>query len=392
MNYIRYAIFAYCLTLAMCSPVMAQTTPKTLSQITQGGAFNYNTDTIVAVRNNNSDLRLTLSANLQPTNTTMQTGDFVDMVGSTTQRIAHFGITTDYPANYAILCTTCFYMVLDKPSTGGDVQTVYRDHGNARWTMGMNADDNFVIQQVAGTYPTEAFTDVLDIFTATRNVGIGTGRTDPACLLGIGTTPACFDYVGDLTTPGIIYAFNPAGSAQIKLRGEETSGNGAWISISDTTAGNVMYVGQNSGINNGTAYSQADIQNPQVGGTLCFSGGGNASSTAGAACDLFNDGSEHWEFVSGQIPAVTSGSTHCGTSATIAGADNAFVITVGSSTNGGACPVTFAKTFTNIHGCISQNMTSAARPVYALSVSSSGVTPTASGTISAGDKIMTYCF
>ena len=45
--------------------------------------------------------------------------------------------------------------------------------------------------------------------------------------------------------------------------------------------------------------------------------------------------------VTGAVPAVATGAADCGTSPTIAGNNTTGVVTVGTSTNGGKCTVTF---------------------------------------------------
>jgi hypothetical protein len=214
----------------------------------------------------------------------LQTGDFVDFLGTTSSRIAHFGITTDQLANFASSCTTCFYMVLDKSATGGDVQTVYTDQGNIKWTVGMNADDNFKIQQVAGSSISSfAFTNVLEIFTSSRNVGIGIQNSsgssvDPGFLLGIGTgAAATFDYSGNFLTTGSIGCVNTSGNCIITTNAEKTSGNGAWYRVRNAVDGTIGYLGADSGINGGTAYDQFDLQAAQSNGVLCMSAGGISS-------------------------------------------------------------------------------------------------------------------
>ncbi len=93
----------------------------------------------------------------------------------------------------------------------------------------------------------------------------------------------------------------------------------------------------------------------------------------------------------GTTPSVTSGASNCGTSATIVGNDNVGRVTVGSSTNGAKCPITFATSWTNSPICMVANETSQARPVYPVSVSTSGFTIQASGTLTAADKLVYNC-
>src|SRR5579872_5667272 len=68
---------------------------------------------------------------------------------------------------------------------------------------------------------------------------------------------------------------------------------------------------------------------------------------------------------SGTVPVVSSGAGDCGTSPAIAGNSNVGRITVGSSTNGGKCTVTFAAPYAHPPVCYTQDETSNARLTYA---------------------------
>jgi hypothetical protein len=93
----------------------------------------------------------------------------------------------------------------------------------------------------------------------------------------------------------------------------------------------------------------------------------------------------------GAVPTVTAGSGACGTSPTIVGNNNVFRITVGSSTNGGNCPVVFSSAFAHAPVCVPVNETSGARGAYPASPTTSGVTITADSTFTAGDSIGVTC-
>lgn len=199
-----------------------------------------------------------------------------------------------YPANYVPSCSTCFYLMLDKSSTGNDVSEVFRDQGNARAEIGLLGDDSLHFKTVTGTYGSESFSDVMTL-TPAKNVGIGT--TSPTSLLSIGTNSNfTFDYVGDASTTGSITIDGSfvgpgqagTGNGVMSIVGHEASGQGAYERIRDDVLGTVAYFGQNSVINGGTAYSQFDVQNPQSTGTLCFSAGARSSATANSGCDILD--------------------------------------------------------------------------------------------------------
>jgi len=85
---------------------------------------------------------------------------------------------------------------------------------------------------------------------------------------------------------------------------------------------------------------------------------------------------------------VANGSGDCGTSPSIAGNDNIGRITVGSSTNGGKCTVTFAKTWEdNAPVCFVDDETTSS----ALRPEPTTTTLTINGTLTAGDKLVYRC-
>ena len=96
---------------------------------------------------------------------------------------------------------------------------------------------------------------------------------------------------------------------------------------------------------------------------------------------------DHWTLQSANSPTVASGSTDCGTGPAIAGNDNVGLVTVGSSTNGSKCTVTFHTTWATIPVCFAQDQTTGnlLHPVPALT------TLTINGTLTAGDKLSYYC-
>ena len=92
--------------------------------------------------------------------------------------------------------------------------------------------------------------------------------------------------------------------------------------------------------------------------------------------------------VTGPAPTLGSGSADCGTSPVIAGNDVVGRLTVGTSTNGGKCTVTFSSAWTNAPICTVANETSAnlLRPA---NVSTTAMEIT--GTLTAADKLTYHC-
>jgi hypothetical protein len=147
-----------------------------------------------------------------------------------------------------------------------------------------------------------------------------------------------------------------------------------------STAGDLVIWGTKQQLKDGAGANISTTGNLSVGGTLGVTGA--TTLTGGANAQLNTHGT---------APAVTSGSSNCGTAASVAGNDNAFVITVGYSTNGGTCPVTFHATWANAPACVSQNQTSAARPAYAITPTTTTLAVNASSTFTAGDLISVIC-
>ncbi len=92
----------------------------------------------------------------------------------------------------------------------------------------------------------------------------------------------------------------------------------------------------------------------------------------------------------GTVPVVTSGSGDCGTSPVIAGNDNVGRVTVGSSSNGGHCTVTFNAAWTNKPICTVANETSGARTVFPVPTLTTLVI-TAASTLTAADSLVYSC-
>ncbi|HEY4355962.1 MAG TPA: hypothetical protein VGN16_09460 [Acidobacteriaceae bacterium] len=95
----------------------------------------------------------------------------------------------------------------------------------------------------------------------------------------------------------------------------------------------------------------------------------------------------HWEDTQ-STPTVTSGAVDCGTTPAIAGTDNEGRVTVGSSTNGGKCTVSFARAWTNPPICMVADETTGVL-VRPANVTTGKVEIT--GVIVAGDKLTFLC-
>lgn len=96
------------------------------------------------------------------------------------------------------------------------------------------------------------------------------------------------------------------------------------------------------------------------------------------------------ETSTGTAPVVSTGSGDCGTSPVIAGNDNTGRVTVGSSTNGGQCTVTFAVAWTNKPICTVANETSGARTVFP-TPSTTALVIKAASTLTAADSLVYSC-
>lgn len=94
----------------------------------------------------------------------------------------------------------------------------------------------------------------------------------------------------------------------------------------------------------------------------------------------------------GALPSVTSGAGNCGTSPVIAGDDTTGRVTVGSSTNGGVCPMLFASAKTTAPVCVCDNETNAGHGCTALGTSTTGTALTATTSYAAAESLGYHCF
>lgn len=90
----------------------------------------------------------------------------------------------------------------------------------------------------------------------------------------------------------------------------------------------------------------------------------------------------------GTAPTVSSGLADCGTSPAIVGNDNVGRVTVGTSTNGGFCSITFATAWTNTPICFAEDETTGIL-VRATNVSTTSFRIT--GLVVAADTIVYHC-
>jgi hypothetical protein len=90
------------------------------------------------------------------------------------------------------------------------------------------------------------------------------------------------------------------------------------------------------------------------GGDSYFNGGNVGIGTTTISARLVVSGHQHF---TGTAPSVGTGAGDCGTSPAIVGNDNVGRVTVGSSTNGGFCTITFAAAWTNAPICMTDDET-----------------------------------
>ena len=94
------------------------------------------------------------------------------------------------------------------------------------------------------------------------------------------------------------------------------------------------------------------------------------------------------QIMTGATPTVGSGSSDCGTSPSIGGNDSTGRVTVGASSNGGRCTITFVSPWPNPPVCSAFDETTGnlVRPI-ATSTSSVALT----GTLTPGDSLIYQC-
>jgi hypothetical protein len=109
---------------------------------------------------------------------------------------------------------------------------------------------------------------------------------------------------------------------------------------------------------------------------------GDISLVVGANEDVRFDGSHHTTF-KGTAPSSAGN--------TVVGNDLVGRITLGVGFGTGVVALTFNHSWTNAPICFAQDETTAVNPLYASTISTTGVTFTANGPMGAGDKISYRC-
>lgn len=90
---------------------------------------------------------------------------------------------------------------------------------------------------------------------------------------------------------------------------------------------------------------------------------------------------------SGVAPTVAAGAGDCGTSPSIVGTDSGGRVTVGSSTNGGVCTVTFHTAYTNSPVCVASDNTTS----ITLQAITTTTTVALTGVVVAADSLSFVC-
>lgn len=273
------------------------------------------------------------------------------------------------------------------------------NRGN-RLIVGTATNENVIVGARGDNITTGSYNTVFgylagDAMTSTSNstfIGFQAGEnqqaTDASTAVGLNALR------GVSSTPGTGYYHTAVGVAALEKVQGETAGNtavGYLAGNTITTGSSNTVIGYNvatttltTGSDNILIGTSSSTDTTAAGSSNQISIGNTilANSTGGVDLEL-----------KGSAPTVASGSSDCGTSPSIAGNNNVMRITVGSSTNGAKCTVTFNNTvaWTNIPACVCNNNTSAARPVSAVISSTATFAATASGTLTAGDKISCHC-
>jgi hypothetical protein len=185
-----------------------------------------------------------------------------------------------------------------------------------------------------------------------------------------------------------------------------TSGNdnlaaGSTAGTKVTSGGSNVLLGSNTA-SQITTGSNNTVLGGNVASTTLATGSGNiligtsnaVDTAAGGTSNFLNIGNlvegdlSIGHFVlNGTAPTIGSGSSDCGTTPAIAGNDNVGLVTVGSSTNGSKCTITFHTAWTTAPVCVALNQTTGnlLRPTAATG------TLTLNGTLTAADKLSYMC-
>lgn len=312
------------------------------------------------------------------------------------------------------------------------------DAATARATLGTGT---IATQAASAVAITGGTIDATTIGATTPTTGVFTTATVNALNIpNTATTPATAGlasptattmgfYVGG-TRRGLIVGstnllWGTGGSDQFAASNSETpsvqvhnTGTGAGFGAaraSNDTVGAYLHLGKNR---NAAISANTIVTSGDELGRIVFDGNNGTTYTPGAQISAYSDGTPgasndmpgrlefyttpdgsgtltkrmtldnkgHW-ITAGTAPALATGSGDCGTTPAIAGNDTAGQITVGSSTNGGKCTITFAQTWTNAPICMVANETATAaiRPVTTTS------TLALTGTLVAANVLKYYC-
>jgi hypothetical protein len=117
-----------------------------------------------------------------------------------------------------------------------------------------------------------------------------------------------------------------------------------------------------------------------------------SSNTLNVGSTYIADTSIHHIAITGSTPTVSTGGSDCGTSPSIVGNDNVGFVTVGSSSSGTTCTITFAHAWTTAPVCIAQDNTTE----VTLSAPTTTTTvvigaPARIGNFADGDQVAYHC-
>ena len=211
------------------------------------------------------------------------------------------------------------------------------------------------------------------------------GGSFAAASLTTGAGDVVYGYNADVTGGAVSDSVIIGGTG---LGGNHGARGGSQSVVLGARAGNAsltgtgIYIGYSTGTTNCTS-GNGNIIIAQAGD--CPSSGSSNFLNLGGLVQ--GDLSLGHLVLNGSVPTVASGSSDCGTSPAIAGNDTVGVVTVGSSTNGGKCTVTFHTAWTTAPVCTAQDQTTGnlLHPVVATG------TLTITGTLTAADKISYEC-
>jgi hypothetical protein len=236
------------------------------------------------------------------------------------------------------------------------------------------------------------------VIEATPATAAKIGMTGNASAINRWSFPAVSTYAAAQSDNGnALSSYNtPTGSLTVTLPSTTMIGTG-WImgfttdngkklslQVNGTAGGRILYPAGATGTS-GTSVTLAAVNYEFL--VLQFDGSNfrvvSVTPRSAAALGMLGH-----EVTSGATPSVASGSGDCGTSPSIGGNDSVGRVTVGSTTNGGKCTISFVSAWPSPPVCSAFDETteSLIRPVAA-STTSVALT----GTLSAGDSLVYHC-